>query len=163
MNIFFLDRNPGVCAKYHTDKHVVKMILESAQLLSTAINVRSYGVLETTYKATHINHPCALWIRESLDNWMWLHDLMTELNAEYRYRYNKTQDHLSIRVLKADDIVNKAHMCLPAHIGFTKVALAIPDQYKHWDSAVACYRAYYVGEKQHLFKWTKRDKPDWIN
>ena len=83
MNIFVLDKDIKKCAQYHCDRHVIKMILESSQMLSTAC--RMNGVHDG-YKATHISHPCSIWVRESLDNWFWLRDLVTELNEEYKYR-----------------------------------------------------------------------------
>lgn len=79
MNIFVLDDDIEKCAEYHTDKHVVKMILESAQMLCTA--VWSMGV-EAPYKDTHKNHGCNVWVRKSLSNWLWLRDLTTALNDE---------------------------------------------------------------------------------
>ena len=92
MNIFVLDNNPEVCATYHCDKHVVKMILESVQMMSTVL--RDQGV-DAGYKATHRNHPCTLWLKESLGNWNWLKALVVALNKEYRYRYGKKVNHKS--------------------------------------------------------------------
>lgn len=108
MNIFILDENPTKAAKYQCDKHVVKMILESAQLLSTAHRVLD-GVESTIivnnrrkkiwslnderesnlYAATHVNHPCNLWSRESCSNYFWLFDHFESLMWVYAYRYGK--------------------------------------------------------------------------
>lgn len=68
MNIFVLDSDPEIAAKYHTDKHVIKMILESAQMMSTVVR---YVGLDAGYKSTHLNHPCTIWARTSLSNWLW--------------------------------------------------------------------------------------------
>jgi hypothetical protein len=88
MNIFYLDPNPQVAARYHVDKHVVKMVLESAQLLSAAHFVLDKNN-EGMYKPTHINHPCSKWTRESKANYLWLYQLFKELSHEYTFRYGK--------------------------------------------------------------------------
>ena len=87
MNIFFLDYDTKKCAKYHCDKHVVKMILETAQLLCGAHWVTGS---EAPYKLSHKNHPCSIWVRESLSNYLYLCDLGLELCKEYTYRYGRT-------------------------------------------------------------------------
>ena len=83
MNIFVLDQNIDKSVEYYFDKHVVKMVTESAQLLSSA--VRMSGI-DAGYKLTHKNHPCAIWARESLSNWQYLLELTRAMNDEYRYR-----------------------------------------------------------------------------
>ena len=73
MNIFYLDSDPYVAAKMHCDKHVVKMILESAQMLSTAHRVLDgdeYADERGLYKMAHKNHPSTIWVRTSTDNYM---------------------------------------------------------------------------------------------
>lgn len=175
MNIFVLDENPVLAARMHCDKHVVKMILESAQLLCTAhrvidgteivrtINGRKQKVWalatvcdELFYKATHINHPCSIWVRESSVNYSWLFALFAELCAEYTRRYGKTHACWS----KFGD----ALMALPRNIPVTPstpFAQAMPDQYKCPD-AVWAYRAYYLGEKTGMLKYTNAVKPHWV-
>ncbi|GAL02076.1 hypothetical protein JCM19237_4969 [Photobacterium aphoticum] len=96
MNIFVLDEDIQTCAQAHCDQHVVKMILESVQILCTALNKKGF---ETPYKSTHVKHPCVLWVEASYDNFLWLRDLALALNEEYKYRYDKTVDHKSIAVL----------------------------------------------------------------
>jgi len=90
MNVFYLDSDPKQCAMLHTDKHVVKMILEYSQLLSTAHYVCDGATPEGMYKPTHINHPSAVWVRKSEHNYIWLCNLLLELCNEYTYRYAKT-------------------------------------------------------------------------
>jgi hypothetical protein len=85
VNIFILDDDIKLCAQYHCDQHVVKMILESVQLLCTALNKKGF---ETPYKSTHVKHPCVLWVEESYDNFLWLTELVRELNTEYKFRYD---------------------------------------------------------------------------
>jgi hypothetical protein len=153
LNIFILDTNVELCAQYHNDKHVVKMILESAQMLSTAN--RSTG-LDEGYKATHVNHPCNKWLRESLANWLWLRDLVWELHEEWRYRY----DHPSTKTHKSMAVV--AYLSIPnlPDISRTPFALAMPDEYK-CDDPVKAYRDYYMKDKSHLAGWRKRGEPEW--
>lgn len=151
MNIFILDKDIKKCAQYHVDKHVVKMITESAQLLSSA--VRMSGI-DAGYRLTHKNHPCAVWCRESLSNWLWLRELTTELNNEYRFRYNKSVNHKSYDVA----------MSLPEpnikDIDLTEFKMAMPDVYRT-DDVVQSYRQYYMGDKRHIASWKIRGKPFW--
>jgi hypothetical protein len=167
MNIFYLDDEPATCATYHTDKHVIKMILESAQLLCTALNVTAdYQV--TPYKTTHVNHPCAIWIRASFPNWLYTYDLMHELEKEWQYRYNHTKRHASIISLHTYDtplsIKELASMLLP-NIGRTTPALAMPDWCKvpGEGNEVESYRTYYREAKKELHSWTKRGAPSWLS
>lgn len=150
MNIFFLHYNVKKCARYHVDKHVVKMILETCQLLCTAIWLTGG---EAPYKATHKNHPSAIWARDSKANWLWLHSLGMALCEEYTYRYGKV--HKSQQVLKSIECPN-----LPEK-EFTEPTQAMPDKYKHKDSIVA-YRRYYYYDKAHIHSWKKRKVPSWI-
>ena len=153
MNIFVLDTDPKLCAQYHNDKHVIKMILESAQMLSTAN--RSVG-LDEGYKATHVNHPCNKWLRESLANWRWLRDLTYELHLEWKYRY----EHPESKTHKSFDVVCSLSIPNLPDTEMTPFALAMPDQYKS-DNAVEAYRQYYMNDKPHLASWKKRGKPEW--
>lgn len=163
MNIFYLDENPQLCAQYHTDKHVVKMILESAQLLCTAVNYHA-GEQVTPYKSTHVNHPCSIWVRSSLANWMYLFGLMVRLEGEWRFRFKHTKEHKSVLDLRIADITILAYRNFPAIIKaepFTSPALAMPEQYRT-NNPVESYRAYYNNDKRHLHKWTNRETPFWI-
>jgi hypothetical protein len=159
MNIFYLDMNPTLCAQYHTDKHVVKMILESAQLLCTAVNVVA-GEQVTPYKSTHVNHPCAIWVRESYSNWLELYYLMLALEDERRYRFESKVRHKSVDALCSSGILVMAGI-LPHEYG-TRPPLCMPDHCKVSADPVECYREYYRREKVALHKWTGRDKPEWL-
>ncbi|MCL6416805.1 pyrimidine dimer DNA glycosylase/endonuclease V [Aestuariirhabdus sp. Z084] len=154
MNIFILDDDIEKCAQYHCDQHVVKMILESVQLLCTALNKKGFT---TPYKSTHAKHPCTLWVEESYDNFLWLKQLTLELNKEYRYRYDKQVDHKSIAVLSS----LSPHR-FPA-IGLTPFAQAMPETYKVEGNAVLAYRKFYLGDKVRFAKWTKRSSPHWFS
>ena len=161
MNIFMLDQDPVKAAQHHADKHVIKMILESAQLLCTAIN-HHHGKQVMPYKTTHLNHPCSLWVRESRDNALWLVELTEALNAEYRYRYRGLSNHKSWDMLKSCRIRTRLRS-LPS-VGLTPAALAMPDKYWVLDpfDPVASYRAYYRGSKADLLQYTRRDLPEWL-
>jgi hypothetical protein len=153
MNIFILDTDIEKCAEYHCDKHVVKMILETTQLLCTANNLLGG---KSPYKSTHTNHPCAIWARESRSNWLWLHDLGMSLCREYTHRYGKL--HKCQYVLEHLKIPKSRHF---NSITMTPFALAMPNEYKTKDP-VESYRNYYINEKKDLHKWTKRNKPFWV-
>ena len=150
MNIFVLDYDIRTCAQHHFDSHVVKMVTESAQILSTVCRLNGQDV---GYKITHANHPCVKWAGESLLNWMWLKHLTTELNEEWKYRYDHVRDH------KAWEICNSLPMPNIPNIGVTSFALATNGV--RLENAVESYRAYYR-TKDHLAKWTKRGKPEWF-
>jgi hypothetical protein len=152
VNIFILDEDPETCARYHCDKHVVKMILESAQMLSTISRLNGGG--EVGYKPTHKNHPCTKWVGQSLTNWFWLQKLTEYLNQEYIHRYNKEENHKSYDVAKKLIVPN-----LPV-LGLTPFAQAMPDQYKNADTVTA-YRTYYLQEKTKLLQWKNRLTPEW--
>jgi len=154
VNIFVLDYDIEKCAEYHCDQHVVKMILESVQLLCTALNKKDFT---TPYKSTHLKHPCVLWVEASYDNFEWLVQLTLALNKEYRFRFDKTVDHKSIAVL------SKIEHCQFEPVGLTDFPQAMPEQYKVDNDAVQAYRNFYRGEKMGFAKWTKREMPDWVN
>ena len=152
MNIFVLDTDTKTCAQYHCDKHVVKMILESVQILCTALNKKGFV---TPYKSTHHNHPCVLWAGASYDNFCWLKNLTLALNDEYRFRFERQNDHKSINVLTEID-----HYDFESS-GMTEFVQAMPDKYKVHGSAVKAYRNFYLGEKMHFARWSRRNVPQW--
>jgi len=145
MNIFVLDSDPAVAATYHTDKHVRKMIVESAQMLSTAHQIIN-GPNPNVYKIAYKNHPCTKWARESQLNYMWLLSLFIYLLEEYKLRFNKT--HKCETLIKSLSVIPNI-----SKTNITPFALAMPEQYKTND-AVKSYRSYYIHEKSHLFYWT---------
>ena len=177
MNIFYTNHNPVTCAQDHCSKHSVKMILEYAQLLSTAHRVLD-GVqyIDTSsgrkikrwklgnsyenilYKATHINHPSAVWVRKSYENYAWLHSLLVELCKEYTYRYGK------IHKCESSGLVDKLSYCpinIPVGV-FTEPTPAMPDIYKVNGDSVQSYINYYIGDKQRMFNWKNREIPHFI-
>ena len=153
MNIFVLDKNIERCAEYHCDRHVVKMILESAQILCTALHKNG---MDVPYKPTHPHHPSILWTEKSYANFKWLSSLALALNEEYRFRFKTDRDHRSAEVVRA---IQKFSF---PDIGLTEYAQTMPEQYRVPGDAVAAYRAYYRAEKASFASWTKRPVPGWF-
>lgn len=151
MNIFVLDYDVKNCVEYHCNSHVVKMILEYTQILSTVNRVCG---LDEGYKPTHVRHPCVLWAGECLDNWLYLRTLCEELNNEFKYRFRHS--HKSIFVARS-----LSEPPLPVLGKLTKQPQAIPNDVK-CDDVVVAYRNYYIKYKQHLAKWYPREKPWWF-
>lgn len=184
MNIFYLDHDVKKCAQYHVDKHCVKMILEYAQLLSTAHRVldgEKVITYETSiktgklrkktrwklidenfdnayYSATHINHPSAIWVRDSVQNYILLYDILCHLCEEYTHRYEK------LHKIETSGLLTRLQK-KPKNINYMKPRTfptqAMPDEYKNPDTIVA-YRNYYNGAKRHLHSWKNREIPHWI-
>jgi len=155
MNIFFLDNDPQKIAEYHCDKHVVKMILETAQLLCGVHHMTHQVTHQVPYKLSHKNHPCSIWARESFTNYLILCEVGLELCKEYTYRYGKRH--------KSQDVIERCIINKPniSDIGFTQPAKAMPDEYRV-DDVVESYRNYYKGAKANFAKWTKRNIPEWF-
>jgi len=180
MNVFVLDNNPRKAARQHCDKHVVKMIIESAQMLSTAHRMldgtperrpsstgktmQQYYVLpdsreDLLYKAVHKYHPCTVWTMASDKNYNWHWDLFNALCDEFIYRYKK--------VHATDQLLRGALLQLPKNIPngpMTKFPLAMKSNPEcMFDDPVKSYRAFYK-TKQERFKmaWTRRQTPDWF-
>lgn len=176
MNIFFLDEDIQKSVEYHVQKHIVKMPLETAQLLSTAHrfidgieytektknnrNIKRWKLSEERerflYKGTHINHPCSIWARESIENYIYLYNFFIALSEEYKFRYKR--EHLSFTKLK--DFLKYPPSNIPIK-SMTIKPQAMPDKYKN-ESAIIAYRNYYNGEKRDLFSWGPRQIPEWV-
>jgi hypothetical protein len=168
MNVFYVDKHPVKAAEQMCDKHIVKMILESAQLLSTCHRVldgQEYydktkngrkikrwkhpnpNLEPLLYKAGWVKHPSTIWLFESAYNYIWLYKHMMALNEEYKKRYNHTKNHLAID--KLGEVLKHPKPAMPEHC-------KIPGD------AVASYRKYYILEKQRFATWKSPAKvPDW--
>jgi len=171
MNIFVTDPDPVISAQTLCDKHVVKMVLESAQMLSTAWrepnDLRSsefsskYADEHELYKTAHPNHPCSIWVRQARENYKWLYRHFVALCDEYTHRYGKS--HASARLkgpLMWRPFRSSALLdAIEEPYGFV---LAMPDEYKS-DDVFDSYRNYLINEKQHFAKWEKDPsrKPTW--
>ena len=176
MNIFAVESDPFDAARSLVDRHVVKMILETAQLLSTAHRILDGTEYVGTsksgrkakrwrlpderdailYSATHINHPSAVWARATNNNYNWLFCHFMGLLDEYEYRYGK--------IHKCDELtqyLQRPPRNIP--VGYlTQVTPAMPDEYKVDGDSLKSYRNYYREAKKDLHKWTKRSPPPWI-
>ena len=159
MNIFHLHKEPKICARYHCDKHVVKMILETSQMLSTAYR-RVCGDDDNLYKTAYPKHPMTIWVGNSLENFKYALSLGEWLAIQYTYRYKKV--HKSQRII---DYI-RFHKLKNVVKNFTKVKFTpppqcMPDEYKHKDYITA-YKQYYIGEKKRFAKYTGVDTPDFM-
>ena len=151
MNIFYLHKCPKRAAQLQYNKHVVKMILESAQMLCTAHHCIMGSDADVPYKVAHRNHPSTKWARQSGENYAWLYWHMIELGKEYEKRYGKK--HLSI--IKCEDPLS----ILPGGIletGLTEMPQCMPDKYKD-PCSIQAYWNYYIGEK-HVVANLKTEK-----
>ena len=157
MNVFYLDKDPKKSAKALTDVHVNKMLLESAQLLCTAHRVldgeerkegrRTVYTLKDKkrdallYKATHVNHPSAKWVRESQENYYWVYYHMLALCQEFRNRNQKVHE--------TERKLGHALRYFPRNLprkGFTEPPCVMPENFIT-DSVVESYKGYYLSEK----------------
>lgn len=179
MNIFYLNHNQTLCAEAHVNSHNIKMILEYAQILSSThrfldgkeeIVVTEAGKKkkvwkldnkdfnDSLYAITHINHPSVVWVRQSDNNYKWLHTMLVELCKEYTYRYGK------IHKCEYSGLVDKLKH-LPANIPvgeFTEPTPAMPDEYIVKNDSIQSYRNYYKHGKTHLHNWKNRPIPEFI-
>ena len=158
MNIFFLDRDVKKCAQAHIDKHCNKMILEGAQLLSSAhyLTNPDAASIPNMYKLTHKNHPDAVWVRTSINHYLYLMDLMEALNEECQYRYEHNKVHVSLA-----KVWGWPYPELP-NLAFTEPPRCVHDDFKEITDTVAAYREYYKRDKRPIASWTKREAPEWF-
>ena len=163
MNIFYVHHYPMIAARMHCDKHCVKMILETAQLLSTAhreLDGDDYADASGMYKSAFKNHPCAIWVRSSRKHYKWAYDLFASLCKEYTHRYGKTH--------KTEEKLLDAIKSIPDNcpdVAWNQPPQCMPDKYKqHPNRAVKAYRDYIVGEKiSFATAYTNREAPSWIS
>jgi hypothetical protein len=154
MNIFILDRDPALAAVAHHDRHAGKMILESAQMLSTVARERGLSH-PLMYRSTHAGHPCTRWLASSPAGVAWVRDLCVALDAEHRHRFGTTHKSAAVAAAMAALL---APGCAPS---LASAPQAMPDEFKRDDPVVA-YRAYYRATKVEGARWTNRDIPNWI-
>lgn len=183
MNIFILDEDPKLAAEYHCDKHIVKMILESAQMKSTAHwlyllsvngkNLKDFKrvrdakqwLLENTdkkyhppYSMTHVHHPCTLWVSSTKENYDWHYQLLFYLCEEYTHRYkriHKTAYHL--KWFKENYPLGITSSVLE------DFPICMNENYKINNDPVLSYRNYYIKDKSRFAKWKYSNKPHWYN
>lgn len=145
LNIFFVDTDPKICAQSYCDKHVIKMIVETAQLLSSAHHLANSTVKESVYRLTHKNHPCSIWVRQSKENYKWTLALLYELIYEYEKRYQRYKHKTKEKMIYLRIVPD-----LP-EIDFSEPPQALPIHFKR-KSSVEAYREYYVNDKMRQ-KW----------
>ena len=177
MNIFYLSRDPVVCAQEHCDKHILKMIVEYGQLLSTTYRwiegtpyltiskanrkITRYLLEEplesTLYKATHMNHPCACWVRDSLAHYNWLLNLLKECCFEYTHRYqkhHKTEELIHYLQTFPKGLIDKGYKDPPP---------VMPQEYISQKGVIESYRNYYKKGKSDFMTWkSPRSAPEWF-
>jgi hypothetical protein len=176
VNIFYLHPEAQKCAEMHCDRHVLKMIIEYAQLMSTAHRVldgeeyyaltangrkiKRWRMPDVKYenglmKASHVHHPSNVWVRASKANYVWLNQMWNHLLLEYTHRYGKRHacaDRMEVLYAWPENIPD-----LP----FTEPTPAMPDECKIANNSLASYHKYYIEKKVSFAKWTKREMPIW--
>lgn len=171
MNIFVLSKFPDIAARYHCDKHVVKMILESMQIICTVL--REVYRIDYGYRSTHVNHPCTKWAGQRVEHLLWLLDLTKNLCSEYNFRYGKIhkcnlmfnelsvflQNQVLPEPLKNYTIVTEEYKILVyTHLNFVFCG---PEDLRTND-IVASYRNYYKRDKKYFATWKNRNTPEWF-
>lgn len=159
MNIFFVYLSAKLAARSLCDKHIIKLALETAQLLSTTMYIINESENKNIYKMTHRNHPCAIWVRNSQENFKWTIEHGLELCYEYTRRYHKIhksqavieyiQTHFDITKIKKKQ--------------FTMPVICMNDEYKISQDPIICYREYYIKNKSRFAKWKNTSPPDWYS
>ena len=176
MNIFYLHEDPIQNAKWHIDKHIVKMPIEYAQLMSTAHrlldgemylgktaigrNIKRWKLHDERedilYKASHINHPSAIWVRESIENYFQMYKLYMAVLAEFTNRYGKVHGSSkpSIALIRPPSNI-------PMVKG-TQLPQCMPEMCKVKNNPILAYRNYYIVEKNSFASWKNREIPEWF-
>ena len=164
MNIFVLDEDPILAARMHCDVHVVKMILESTQILC-AVWHRHGWTFDGIYKPTHKNHPCVRWVGDSVEAYRWVHELLRALLDEYSRRYGKTHKCAALYD-QLDALPDDAEDSLPMMFGGgTPEFVFCGPETLETTSIVASYRRYYRAKNKTMrraMKWTNREAPAWF-
>ena len=160
MNIFILDYDIVACAHYMVDDHIVKMPTEHVQMMNAVCDIHGLPTNMKFWKSVY-THPCTLWLAESIYNWQYLYNLTIAMHDEWRDRWNHwlpDDTHASY-----DKMLQLQWPALPHNVGLTPFAQVLGPRarlYRQRDP-VQAYRAYYIGEKQHLAKWKHNEIPHW--
>ena len=167
MNLFILSLLQKQIAEWMFDSHIVKIILEAVQVLSTAKRLVDPDdpTNATLYKMAHKNHPVTIWVRQSQQNYIWTLILVYEMHKEWRYRFGHTKEEYHKSFLVAGQLLK--HMPSADKFpqqGLTPFAQAMPEEYKVPGDPVKAYQQYYMSpQKSHLLKWTKRERPEFFS
>lgn len=176
MNIFYLHKDPIKNAEYHCDKHIVKMATEYCQLLSTAHrvldgemylgktknnrNIKRWLLQDERegllMKASHVNHPSNIWVRETSSNYMYLWKIYMATLAEYTHRYGKRHGsgRASLSLIRPPKNI-KQGKC-------TTLPQCMPDNCKVLGDPIQAYKNYYINEKHYFANWKSREIPEWF-
>lgn len=165
MNLFVTNSCPIQSAKDHCDVHLRKMIVEVAQMLSTAHIVLDGNVV--AYKKTHENHPCSVWVRKSSECYRWAYQHLKALCSEYVKRtgkVHKTEEHLSS--------LSIVPVSIPEG-DLEPFARAMPDEFKlkYLTNTQKCYQEYLKSkfeewqsrDRKIAVKWTNSPTPKWLS
>jgi len=166
MNLFILSLLPREIAEFMMDKHISKILLEAVQMLCSAKRLLDPDdpINEKIYKLAHKNHPVTIWMRTSLENYLWTLNLVDAMHNEWKFRYNHPPEKMHKSYIVAKYLREYAPTAdkFPCE-GLTRFALAMPIECKR-DDPVESYRIYYqTKEKQKIASWKKRCKPLWYN
>ena len=176
MNIFYLHEDPIQNAKWHIDKHIVKMPIEYAQLMSTAHRILDGTMYwgktknnrkikrwylhderqDVLYKASHVNHPSAVWVRESITNYFQMYKLYMATLAEFTNRYGKIHG-----ASKPSLMLMRPPKNIPPKVG-TEMPQAMPEYCKVKGNPIQAYRNYYINEKKRFATWKNKEIPQWF-
>ena len=156
MNIFHLSSNPRYCAEWLCDKHCVKMIVETGQMLCTAYQ-RHFGLQDDLYKPAYPKHPMTIWVGNTRGNFIFTLSLFDYLLNEYNCRYKKVHSTNRIKKLLWDKYTDWNKL----NGEFTNPPLCMPDEYKT-DCYITSYRKYYIGEKKKIAKYKFTEPPQWL-
>ena len=186
MNIFYLDDDPVVAAQLQCDKHVVKMIVETAQMLCTAHRVldgalvmkqnkngrqlKYWDLFEGSddlememvlYKPAHVNHPSSIWCRETSANYQWLYDHFVALCDEYTYRYGKTH---STDIKLRQVLRNHPRNIKKGEQTVIPLAMKSNPECMFPNDPIKSYRLFYQTKQERFsMTWKYRDVPEWFN
>ena len=181
MNRFIIEASPEACAMSLCNSHVVKMVLEEGQMLSTVHRVvdgkeitgktksgrnQKQWVLpdrreKTLYKACHVNHPCTIWARETTANYKWAVDFFEAVSKEYTWRYEKnhaTHFKLSRFLKNPPNNIDRSLELTPFPLAMGAAPHCIDEE-----NPIQSYRDYYWSKRENFdMVWTKREKPSWF-
>lgn len=160
MNIFFVDADPAIAAKSLCDRHVIKMTLETAQIMSAAVRYYAEPIEHhNLYKSTHIHHPCVIWARQTRGNFNWLSVHGVALYQQYRARYGKQHKSSGVilRAAAYADVIPDGEetpfpICMKQH----------PECIVENDP-IQSYRNYYNQVKSKFATWKDSNPPEWYH
>lgn len=189
MNLFTVDEDPRQAAIALGDKHIVKMLLETTQMLSNKVydglGITSWRQVQEKnlqdevltrfigfprrdengnslpYRPAHWNHPVSQWVRLTRKNWLWTWKHAIALSDEYTYRFGKIHGCEKILIWLYDKFIRNQFIFSVG--GLTEFKMCFEDQYKKYDSPILNHRENYKFGKAHLHRWTRRKPPQWIN